>query len=106
MKEVYAKFNIEENLIEILGRTIALQPTDDYLDQPAFETLDRIKNYQSNKLTAENGLFLYPTYGFSGLPEACLRLGSDSGSASMMNTEVDQIIYREDGKVNGIRSGD
>jgi len=48
--------------------------------------------------------FLYPIYGLGGLPESFSRLCAIHGGTYMLNTKVDEILFK-DGKVAGIRSG-
>jgi Rab GDP dissociation inhibitor len=48
--------------------------------------------------------FLYPIYGLGGLPESFSRLCAIHGGTYMLNTKVDEILFK-DGKVSGIRSG-
>jgi len=48
--------------------------------------------------------FLYPIYGLGGLPESFSRLCAIHGGTYMLNTQVDEILFK-DGKVAGIRSG-
>lgn len=50
--------------------------------------------------------FLYPIYGLGGLPEAFSRLCAIHGGTYMLNTNVDEILFNEEGKVTGIRSGE
>ena len=50
--------------------------------------------------------FLYPIYGLGGLPEAFSRLCAIHGGTYMLNTEVEDVTFGDDGKVNGIKSGD
>ena len=50
--------------------------------------------------------FLYPIYGLGGLPEAFSRLCAIHGGTFMLNANVDEITFSEDGKVTGIKKGD
>jgi len=50
--------------------------------------------------------FLYPVYGLGGLPESFSRLCAIHGGTYMLNTPVDGLIFGDDGKVVGVRSGD
>ena len=43
--------------------------------------------------------FLYPIYGLGGLPEAFSRLCAIHGGTYMLNTQVDEILKDENGKV-------
>lgn len=50
--------------------------------------------------------FLYPIYGIGGLPESFSRLCAIHGGTFMLNTNCDEILFGDDGKVTGIKSGD
>jgi Rab GDP dissociation inhibitor len=50
--------------------------------------------------------FLYPIYGLGGLPEAFSRLCAIHGGTYMLNTNPDEILFDEAGKVQGIRVGE
>jgi Rab GDP dissociation inhibitor len=50
--------------------------------------------------------FLYPIYGLGGLPEAFSRLCAIHGGTYMLNTNIDEILFDEAGKVKGVRSGE
>lgn len=42
MAEVFKKFKLEENTIDFLGHAVALYRNDDFMQQPAIETIKRI----------------------------------------------------------------
>lgn len=105
MSEVYKQYGLGENTIDFLGHAIALQTSDDYLEEPAIGTIQKMKQYLQTK-SGDSSPFLYPTYGLGGLPEAFLRICSNHGGTSMLNTDVDQILFGDGGKVTGIVCGD
>jgi Rab GDP dissociation inhibitor len=105
MKEVFKKFKLEENTIDFLGHAVALYSDDDYLEQPATETLKRIQLYVESLGKYGDSPFLYPIYGLGGLPESFSRLCAIHGGTYMLNTKVDEILLSADGKVTGIKSG-
>jgi Rab GDP dissociation inhibitor len=105
MREVFKKFKLEENTIDFLGHAVALYSDDDYLEQPASETLKRIQLYVESLGKYGDSPFLYPIYGLGGLPESFSRLCAIHGGTYMLNTKVDDILLSADGKVTGIKSG-
>ena len=106
MKEVFSKFNLEENTIDFLGHTVALHHQDVYLHEPALETVKKLQLYYQSVGRYGPSPFLYPIYGLGGLPESFSRLCAIHGGTYMLNTNVDEITYNSDGQVTGIRCGE
>jgi len=42
MREVFAKFGLEDNTIDFIGHAVALYPNDNYLEEPALECIKKI----------------------------------------------------------------
>ena len=42
MRDVFKKYKLEDNTIDFLGHAVALQNDDEYLEQPACDTIKRI----------------------------------------------------------------
>lgn len=103
---MYKKFSLETNTIDFLGHAVALQTSDQYLEMPAKDTIEKMQLYLESIGRYGDSPFLYPIYGLGGLPEAFSRLCAIHGGTYMLNTKVDEILFGEDGKVTGIRSGD
>jgi Rab GDP dissociation inhibitor len=49
--------------------------------------------------------FIYPVYGLGGIPEGFSRMCAVSGGTFMLNTDIDEILFDEAGKVSGVRNG-
>jgi Rab GDP dissociation inhibitor len=106
MRDVYKKYNLENNTIDFLGHAVALHTSDDYLELPAKDTIEKMQLYLESIGRYGDSPFLYPIYGLGGLPEAFSRLCAIHGGTYMLNTKVDEILFDESGKVTGIRSGE
>lgn len=104
MIDVFKHFNLEENTIDFLGHAVALNFSDNYLYEPAIDTLMKMKLYLNSVGRYGESCFLYPIYGLGGLPEAFSRLCAIHGGTYMLNAVIDEITM-EDGKVTGVRSG-
>lgn len=48
MRDVYKKFDLGQDVIDFTGHALALYRTDDYLDVPCLETINRIKLYSES----------------------------------------------------------
>jgi Rab GDP dissociation inhibitor len=105
MKEVFKKFKLEENTIDFLGHAVALHFQDNYLFEPAKDTIEKMQLYLESVGRYGESPFLYPIYGLGGLPEAFSRLCAIHGGTYMLNKAVDEITFDADGKVTGIKCG-
>ena len=106
MKDIFAKYKLESNTIDFLGHAVALYVDDTYLEKPAAPALENMALYLDSIGRYGDSPFLYPIYGLGGLPEAFSRLCAIHGGTYMLNTQVDEILFDESGKVSGIKSGD
>ena len=106
MKELFEKYQLEENTIDFLGHAIALQNSETYLYEPAVNTIEKMKLYLESQGRYGESPFLYPIYGLGGLPEAFSRLCAIHGGTYMLNKTIDEITFDADGKVTGIRCGE
>ncbi|XP_030789588.1 rab GDP dissociation inhibitor alpha [Rhinopithecus roxellana] len=103
MRDVYRKFDLGQDVIDFTGHALALYRTDDYLDQPCLETINRIKLYSESLARYGKSPYLYPLYGLGELPQGFARLSAIYGGTYMLNKPVDDIIM-ENGKVVGVKS--
>lgn len=106
MTAVYKKYSLETNTIDFLGHAVSLHVDDKYMEEPAFDTIDKMQLYLESIGRYGDSPFLYPIYGLGGLPEAFSRLCAIHGGTYMLNTAVDEILFNEDGTVAGVRSGE
>ncbi|KAF9973076.1 Rab GDP dissociation inhibitor alpha [Actinomortierella ambigua] len=105
MKDVFEKFGLEKGATDFVGHALALHLDDQYLDNPALDTFERIKLYVSSMARYGKSPYIYPRYGLGELPQAFARLGAVNGATYMLDKKVDEIVY-ENGKAVGVRSGD
>jgi Rab GDP dissociation inhibitor len=106
MSEVFKKHGLDENTIDFMGHAVALHYQDTYLYEPAIDTIQKMQLYLQSVGRYGDSPFLYPIYGLGGLPEAFSRLCAIHGGTYMLNTNIDEILFDADGKVNGIRAGE
>ncbi|XP_077134530.1 rab GDP dissociation inhibitor beta-like [Ranitomeya variabilis] len=103
MREVYRKFDLGPEVMAFTGHALALYRTDDYLDQPCLETINRIKLYCESLAKYSKSPYMYPLYGLGELPQGFARLSALYGGIYMLNKPVDEILM-EKGKVVGVKS--
>ncbi|XP_073431176.1 rab GDP dissociation inhibitor alpha-like isoform X2 [Dendrobates tinctorius] len=103
MREVYRKFDLGPEVMAFTGHALALYRTDDYLDQPSLEAINRIKLYCESLAKYSKSPYMYPLYGLGELPQGFARLSALYGGIYMLNKPVDEILM-EKGKVVGIKS--
>lgn len=106
MTEVYLKFGLESGTRDFCGHAMALWPTDAYLQEPARETVERVKLYAHSVSRYGKSPYIYPMYGLGELPQVFARLSAVYGGTYMLDKPVDEIVYDDNGKVKGVRSGD
>ena len=103
-EQIFKKYSLADNSVDFVGHALALHVNDDYLKEPAAETLAKIQLYMESMGKYGDSPFLYPLYGLGGLPESFSRLCAIHGGTYMLNTAVDEIMF-ENGAVCGVRVG-
>jgi len=86
MADIFKHYKLGPNTIDFLGHAVALHTNDDYLQQPAIDTIAKMQLYLESIGRYGDSPFLYPIYGLGGLPEAFSRLCAIHGGTYMLNT--------------------
>lgn len=105
MQALYEKFGLDKNTQDFTGHALALYRDDDYLEQPAIQTIRRIKLYSDSLARYGKSPYLYPMYGLGELPQGFARLSAIYGGTYMLDKPIDEIVLGEAGHVVGVRSG-
>jgi len=103
MKKVFQTFELEPDTIDFVGHALALWRDDDYLDQPALETVKRSALYAESLARYLKSPYIYPLYGLGELPQGFARLSAIYGGTYMLNKPVEEIVY-ENGVCVGVKS--
>uniref|UniRef100_A0A8C6V8Z3 Rab GDP dissociation inhibitor n=1 Tax=Neogobius melanostomus TaxID=47308 RepID=A0A8C6V8Z3_9GOBI len=103
MREIFKKFNLGQEVIDFTGHSLALYRTDDYLDRPCIEAINKIKLYSESLARYGKSPYLYPLYGLGELPQGFARLSAIYGGTYMLNKPIEEIVM-ENGKVVGVKS--
>jgi Rab GDP dissociation inhibitor len=101
--KVFEKFGLTGTTVDFIGHALALHRNDDYLSQPALDTIQRIKLYVESLARYSKSPYIYPLYGLGELPQAFARLSAIFGGTYMLNKPINEIIM-QDGKVVGVKS--
>eukprot|EP00761_Pharyngomonas_kirbyi_P011552 gb/GECH01011577.1/.p1 GENE.gb/GECH01011577.1/~~gb/GECH01011577.1/.p1 ORF type:complete len:444 (+),score=110.38 gb/GECH01011577.1/:1-1332(+) len=106
MNDVYDKFNLSADTREVIGHALALHLSDEYLKQPAEESVRKCQLYEESLRAYGKSPYVYPLYGLGELPQVFARLSAVYGGTYMLDTPIDEVVYDDNGKVTGVRSGD
>ncbi|KKK26483.1 hypothetical protein ARAM_000239 [Aspergillus rambellii] len=106
MKDVYDKFSLEDNTRDFVGHSMALYQSDEYITTAGMapDAINRIRLYVNSMARYGKSPYIYPLYGLGELPQGFARLSAIYGGTYMLNTNVDEVLYDESGKVSGIKA--
>ena len=104
-KELMERYSLEPNTIDFIGHAISLYDTDDFLNKPPTEFINRLKLYMDSAGRYGDSPFLYPIYGLGGIPEGFSRMSALHGATYMLRANVEEILFDTNGQANGIRCG-
>ncbi|CAN1354048.1 Guanosine nucleotide diphosphate dissociation inhibitor 2 [Linum perenne] len=83
MKELIAKYGLDDNTIDFIGHALALHRDDRYLSEPALDTVKRMKLYAESLARFQGGSpYIYPLYGLGELPQVEFEDGKVVGVTS------------------------
>ncbi|KMZ64832.1 Rab-GDP dissociation inhibitor [Zostera marina] len=104
-REFIAKYGLNENTVDFIGHSLALHTDDRYLDEPALDTVKRIKLYEESLARFMGGSpYIYPLYGLGELPQAFARLSAVYGGTYMLAKPECKVEFNEVGQVCGVTS--
>ncbi|KAG0467525.1 hypothetical protein HPP92_018488 [Vanilla planifolia] len=104
-KEVFGKYGLDDNTIDFIGHALALHRDDGYLDQPAINTIKRMKLYAESLARFQgDSPYIYPLYGLGELPQGFARLSAVYGGTYMLNKPECKVEFDENGKAYGVTS--
>ncbi|ABN67668.2 Secretory pathway GDP dissociation inhibitor [Scheffersomyces stipitis CBS 6054] len=95
MNEIYTHFGLENGTKDFIGHAMALWHTDDYLNDVARPTYERIILYVQSVAKHGKSPYLYPLYGLGELPQGFARLSAIYGGTFMLDTPIDEVLYDE-----------
>lgn len=104
--DLFLKFGLEENTQDFTGHALGLYRSDEYKKEPMWRFVDRVKLYSESLARYGKSPYLYPLYGLGELPQGFARLSAIYGGTYMLDKDGCEIIYDENGKVIGVKSGE
>lgn len=103
MRDLYVSFGLCAATHEFISHAMCLELTDDHLDLPALPTVVNLQTYCLSLETYGKSPYIYPMYGLGGLPEGFSRLCAIHGGTFMLDTQVDEILFDDDGAAWGVK---
>ncbi|KAG6664911.1 guanosine nucleotide diphosphate dissociation inhibitor 1-like [Carya illinoinensis] len=104
-RDLIAKYGLDDNTVDSIGHALALHRDDRYLNEPALDTVKRMKLYVESIARFQGGSpYIYPLYGLGELPQAFARLSAVYGGTYMLNKPECKVEFDEEGKVVGVTS--
>jgi len=100
-KALFESYSLNGDTIDFIGHGMALRANDNYLNEPAVETVKRIRLYGESVMKYGNSPYIYPLYGIGEMPQGFARLSAIYGGTYMLNKPPLKINY-VDGVFNGV----
>jgi len=100
-KELFQAYSLDSDTIDFIGHGMALRANDSYLNEPALDTVKRIRLYGESMMKYGNSPYIYPLYGIGDMPQGFARLSAIYGGTYMLNKPPVKISY-EGGVFSGI----
>jgi len=106
MRELYTDFGLQPDTAQFISHAMCLQLDERHMTEPASSPLKDLQNYMYSLMRYGTSPYIYPCYGLGGLPEGFSRICAIHGGTFMLNRDVDEILFDNDGKAIGIMSSE
>jgi len=108
--ELMVEYKLDENTQSFIGHAMALFSDESYLQGPAKELVKRLHLYAYSLNRCGKSPYIYPMYGLGSISEGFARLsavyGESKGGALMMDQKMPEILFDDEGKAIGVKSGE
>ena len=103
MCQLYEKFKLHDvDIQDLLGHCIALRKDDDYLNQPAVDTINRIRSYSNSLTLNSRSPFVYPLSKPASVQDKFSRIHRHHGGKVVLQKRFKGVASGNDGKVTGV----
>jgi Rab GDP dissociation inhibitor len=105
MRQLYTDFGLVPDTHEFISHSMCLQTDEAHMDMPALDTVNELKCYMDSLKRYGTSPYIYPMYGLGGLPEGFSRICALHGGTFMLNQDIDEILFNENGEAYGVKAG-
>jgi len=105
MRELYTDFGLVPDTHQFISHAMCLQLDEKHMDTPALPTMKELQIYMYSLSRYGTSPYIYPVYGLGGLPEGFSRICAIHGGTFMLNQDIDEIMFDDDGKACGVKAG-
>lgn len=106
MSQLYNDFGLQPDTAQFISHAMCLKLDETHMNQPALPTLKELQIYMYSLMRYGTSPYIYPCYGLGGLPEGFSRICAINGGTFMLNRDVDEILFDDNGKAIGITSSE
>lgn len=105
MRELYTDLGLVPETHQFISHAMCLQLDERHMDAPALPTVQELQTYMYSLSRYGTSPYIYPIYGLGGLPEGFSRICAIHGGTFMLNQDIDEILFDENGAAYGVKAG-
>ena len=105
MRQLYEDFGLQPDTHQFISHAMCLQLDEKHMDEPALPTVKELQTYCYSLARYGTSPYIYPLYGLGGLPEGFSRICAIHGGTFMLNQDIDEILFNDNGEAYGVKAG-
>jgi Rab GDP dissociation inhibitor len=105
MRQLYTDFGLVPDTHQFISHSMCLELNEQHMDMPSLATVQNLQTYCYSLSRYGTSPYIYPVYGLGGLPEGFSRICAIHGGTFMLNQDVDEVLFNENGEAYGVRAG-
>ena len=98
------KFNLSPNIVDLVGHAMAFYQNDDFVEESALKTVNKISLYMHLCNRYQGSSFQYPQYGMQTIFNSFSRAFEQSNGTFSLDRDIEEIVKDAEGKVAGVKS--